>query len=155
MVVYLPNGALTSGAATRLASRSTRPAADVYRDGDDYVLAVELPGVEASSIDIDVSNQVLTVKAERTPRLGEGVTWIARERATGSVQRRFSLGRSVDTESISANYVNGVLHVVLPVSEASKPRKVEVSTTSPAVSASEAPAAAESASAEDSAAVAA
>jgi HSP20 family protein len=103
-----------------------RMPADAYRDGDRYVLAVELPGVDPASIDVDVDGQTLTIKAERAAQAGEGSTWITRERWSGSVERRFSLGRSIDTAAISAGYENGVLSVSIPVSEAAKPRKVEV-----------------------------
>jgi HSP20 family protein len=65
------------------------------------------------------------------------MTWIARERSTGTFLRRFTLGQNVDTSSISANYENGVLSVVIPVAEKAKPRKIAVQT---AASASAAPA---------------
>jgi HSP20 family protein len=105
-----------------------RMPADAYRDGDHYVLAVELPGVDPTSIDVDVDGQTLTVKAERPARSAEGTAWITRERWSGAVERRFALGRSIDTAAISASYDNGVLSVSIPVSEAAKPRKVEVVT---------------------------
>ena len=56
------------------------------------------------------------------------MTWIARERSTGTFLRRFTLGQSVDTSGISANYENGVLSVVIPVAEKAKPRKIAVQT---------------------------
>lgn len=100
--------------------------ADAYRDGDHYVLAVEIPGVDPGSIDVKVDGQLLTIRAERTARTSEGVNWITRERWTGTVERRFSLGRQVDTSAISAGYDHGVLSIAIPVSEAAKPRRVEV-----------------------------
>ena len=99
---------------------------DLFRAGDTYVLNADLPGIDPSSVDVDVDGRVLTIRAERAPRTREGVTWMAGERPSGSIARRFSLGDSIATESISASYDNGVLSVTLPVSEASKPRKVEV-----------------------------
>ena len=47
---------------------------DLYRDGDHYVLNADLPGIDPGSVDIDVDGQVLTIRAERTPRSAEGVT---------------------------------------------------------------------------------
>ena len=101
---------------------------DLSREGDHYVLNADLPGVDPGSVDVDVDGQVLTIRAERTPRTENGAKWLARERPTGSFLRQFNLGEGIDTASISANYENGVLSVVLPVSEKAKARKVEVQT---------------------------
>ena len=103
---------------------------DLYRDGDHYVLTADLPGIDPGSVDIDIDGQLLTVRAQRTPRSQEGVTWLARERQSGTYLRQLTLGQGIDTTSISANYDNGVLSIVIPVSEQAKPRKVEVSTVS-------------------------
>ena len=99
---------------------------DLYRDGDHFVLNADLPGIDPGSVDIDVDGQVLTIRAERTPRSQEGVKWIARERTAGSYLRQLHLGTGLDLERISASYENGVLSVVIPVSEQAKPRKIQV-----------------------------
>lgn len=101
---------------------------DLYRDGDHYVLNADLPGIDPGSVDIDVDGQVLTIRAERTPRSVEGVAWIARERPGGSFLRQLNLGQGIDTAAISASYENGVLSVVIPVSEQAKSRKITVQT---------------------------
>ena len=105
---------------------------DLHRDGDHYVLAADLPGVDPGSIDIDVDGQLLTIRAERTARSDDGIRWISRERPTGSFLRQLTLGQGLDTSAISANYENGVLSVVIPVSEKAKPRKIEVQAGAPA-----------------------
>jgi len=102
---------------------------DVYRDADNYVLNADLPGIDPQSVDVDVDGQLLSIRAERTAPARDGVRWIARERSAGSYLRRFTLGQGIDTAHISASYDNGVLSVVLPVSEKAKPRKVEVQTS--------------------------
>jgi HSP20 family protein len=102
---------------------------DLYRDADNYVLNADLPGIDPDSVDVDVDGQLLSIRAERAPRTQEGVRWISRERSTGSYLRRFTLGQGIDTAHISATYDNGVLSVVLPVTEKAKPRKVEVQTS--------------------------
>jgi len=99
---------------------------DLYRDGDHYVLNADLPGIDPGSVDIDVDGQLLSIRAERTPRSADGVKWLARERSSGSFLRQFNLGQGIDTAAISASYENGVLSVVIPVSEKAKPRKIEV-----------------------------
>jgi HSP20 family protein len=99
---------------------------DLHRDGDHYVLSADLPGVDPGSIDVNVDGQLLTIRAERTVRSDEGVQWLVHERPSGSFQRQLTLGDGLDTGQISAHYDNGVLSVVIPVSEQAKPRKIEV-----------------------------
>jgi HSP20 family protein len=101
-------------------------AVDIYRADDVFTLAVDLPGVDANSIDVDVDGRTLTIRATRTAPAVEGATWLTRERSTGAIVRRVTLGDGIDTEHISADYVNGVLTVSIPVSEQAKPRKVAV-----------------------------
>jgi HSP20 family protein len=99
---------------------------DLYRDSDQYVLAADLPGVDPGSVDVDVDGQLLTIRAQRTAGVNEGAKWLSKERPYGSYLRQFSLGEGVDSERITANYDNGVLSVVIPVSEKAKPRKVQI-----------------------------
>jgi HSP20 family protein len=99
---------------------------DLYRSGDRYVLEADLPGVDPGSVDINVDNGTLTIRAERSPRAEESVQWIASERFTGSYMRQLSLGDGVDAEGISANYANGVLTLNIPVAEKAKPRRIQV-----------------------------
>ena len=99
---------------------------DLHRDGDHYVLSADLPGVDPGSIEVDVDGQLLTIRAERTLRSDSDVQWLAHERPSGSFLRQLTLGEGLDITSISAHYDNGVLSVVIPVSEQAKPRKIEV-----------------------------
>ena len=101
-------------------------AVDVYRADDVYTVAVDLPGVDANSIDVDVDGRALTIRATRTAPVADGATWISRERSTGSIVRRLTLGDGIETENISADYANGVPTVSIPVAERAKPRKVAV-----------------------------
>lgn len=118
--------------AMYLDSRPRLMPMDLSRDADRYVLNADLPGIDPASVDIDVDGQLLSIRAERPAPATDGVTWIARERSTGPFLRRFTLGQSVDTSNISANYENGVLSVVIPVAEKAKPRKIAVQSTTPA-----------------------
>ena len=99
---------------------------DLFKSGDHYVLLADLPGVDPGSIDIDVDNGTLTIRAERTSRSDDGVEWLASERFTGSFMRQISLGDGVDGNLISASYDNGVLSVTIPLAEKAKRRKIDV-----------------------------
>jgi HSP20 family protein len=98
---------------------------DLFREGDHYVLAVDLPGVDPGTIDVACEDRTLTIRAERTGRSGEG-QWLVRERPTGTFARQLTLGRGLALDKISASYADGVLTLTIPVSEAAKPRRIEV-----------------------------
>ena len=100
---------------------------DAYRQGDHVLVHVDLPGVPASSIDLTVEKNVLTISAERSWTREEGTEVLAAERAQGRVSRQLFLGDGLDLEHVEADYRDGVLTVRIPVAEQAKPRKVQVS----------------------------
>jgi HSP20 family protein len=109
---------------------TTRPAAmpmDAFRDGDTFVVELDLPGVDPESIDLDVERNVLTVRAERRPSAGEDAEVLIAERPAGSFSRQLFLGETLDTERIDAAYDAGVLRLRIPVAEQAKPRKITIS----------------------------
>jgi HSP20 family protein len=110
---------------------------DLYREGDHYILSADLPGIDPGSVDIDVDGQLLTIRAERTASTQSEAKWLAKERPSGSFMRQFNLGDGIASESIAANYDNGVLSVVIPISERAKPRKVAVTSSGSSVKAAE------------------
>jgi len=107
-------------------------AMDAYRHGDEVVASFDLPGVDPASIDLEVDQNVLTVKAERHRELPEGSEVICSERSEGTVTRQVYLGDTLDIEHISARYDDGVLSVTIPVAEEARPRKVEIASARPA-----------------------
>jgi HSP20 family protein len=100
---------------------------DLYREGDHWVLNCDLPGADPGSIDVGVDGRVLTIRGQRTPS-GDAAEWLAQERPTGMFARQLTLGNAVDLDNIQATYANGVLSLTLPVAEAAKPRRIQVST---------------------------
>ena len=108
-------------------SRPTLMPVDSYRNGDEFVIAFDLPGVDKDAIDIDVERNVLTVRAERRPiDLGEEATAQLSERPLGVFSRQMFLGDALDTERIDAAYENGVLVLRIPIAEKAKPRKISI-----------------------------
>ena len=83
--------------------------------------------VDPNSIELTVEKNVLTVTAERARQWGEDVDEVVvSERPVGSFSRQLFLGETLDAEHIEANCENGVLTLRIPVAEAAKPRKVEI-----------------------------
>ena len=101
---------------------------DAYRRGDEFIVLFDLPGVDASSIDLTVERNVLTVKGERRFARQQGDEIIAAERPQGVFTRQLFLGDTLDGERINAGYHDGVLTLTIPISERAKPRRVEIST---------------------------
>ncbi|MFC5070502.1 Hsp20/alpha crystallin family protein [Kitasatospora cinereorecta] len=100
---------------------------DAYREGEEYVIALDLPGVAKDAIDIDVERNMLTVKAERRPTSrGEDAQVELSERPLGVFSRQLVLADTLDTERIRADYDAGVLTLRIPIAERAKPRKITV-----------------------------
>ena len=110
---------------------------DAWREGDTFVLELDLPGVNAESIDLDVERNVLTIRAERVSGNGD---WqmLAAERPRGAFSRQLVLGDNLDLDRIEASYRDGVLRLLVPVAEKAKPRRIEVRTDGQAPTAIEA-----------------
>jgi HSP20 family protein len=107
--------------------RPTVAPMDAYRDDDTFVLHLDLPGVSLDSIDLTVEQNVLTVRAERTPPAAEGAERVVDERTFGVFTRQLLLGDTLDADGLTADYVDGVVTIRIPVVKESKARKVEVS----------------------------
>jgi HSP20 family protein len=111
-----------------LSRRAGSTPIDAYRHGDQWVVKVDLPGVEASTIDLTVDRNVLRIEASRDWHPSEGDLVLAAERRRGGFARQLVLSEDIDTGNIQADYSDGVLTVTLPVAETAKPKKVIVST---------------------------
>lgn len=100
---------------------------DAFRTGDHFTVNFDMPGVDPASVEVTVEKNVLSVNAERhwTPEEGDQV--VIAERPQGRFERKLYLSDNLDTERIEAHYDRGVLSLHIPVSAASKPRKVQVS----------------------------
>ncbi len=116
--------------ARSAASEARSMPMDLYRDGDRFIVKIDLPGVEAESIDIDIDDRTLSVRAERKQ---SGFTtesdknhWVSKERSYGSYARQLTLGPGLNLADVSADYTDGVLTLTIPVAEEAKPRKVKV-----------------------------
>jgi len=99
---------------------------DAYRQGENFYVHLDMPGVDPSSIELTVEKNVLTVSAERNRQWGDDIELLVNERQTGTFTRQLFLGETLDAEHIQASCENGVLTITIPVAEKAKPRKVEI-----------------------------
>lgn len=106
-----------------------RPAAmpmDAFRNGEEFVVQFDLPGVSSDSIDLTVEKNVLTVHAERRRAEAEGVELVVGERPQGTFSRQLFLGETLDADRLEAQYTDGVLTLRVPIAEKAKPRRVPI-----------------------------
>jgi HSP20 family protein len=107
------------------------PVVDVNESARDVTIAVELPGIDPSAVDITYENDVLTVKGEKTSTRKEGETetrYHLVERTFGSFARSFRMPKGLDESKIDAQYANGVLTIRVPKAAVPAPRKIEIKT---------------------------
>jgi HSP20 family protein len=100
---------------------------DAYRKADEFLLQLDLPGVNVDSIELTVEDNVLSVRAERRPpEGGDGIETVITERPYGDFTRQVFLGENLDTTQIKAEYEAGVLTLSIPVAPHAKPRRIPV-----------------------------
>ncbi|MGW0390492.1 Hsp20/alpha crystallin family protein [Streptomyces sp. NPDC003042] len=109
------------------AARSAAMPMDAFREGDAFVVELDLPGVDPESIDLDVEQNVLNIKAERrTTASGDDREVLIAERPAGTFSRQLFLGETLETDRVEASYDAGVLRLTIPVAEQAQPRKIEI-----------------------------
>jgi HSP20 family protein len=111
----------------QVATGDWTPAVDIKEEVNQFVLYVDVPGVEAKDIDITTENGVLQIKGQRYTENKEERTGYKRiERTRGSFQRSFTLPDTADSDRISARNKNGVLEIMIPKHAQVQPRKIAV-----------------------------
>jgi len=115
------------GAAEGASPRVWAPPVDIRETEDALLIAVELPGLTKSEVDITLENNVLTLAGERKfEKDTKGEIWHRVERSYGAFSRSFTLPATVRTERVEATFADGILHITLPKVEESKPRKIAI-----------------------------
>ena len=99
---------------------------DVYRSGDSYLVELDLPGVSPDDIDVSVERNVISVRADRGATHRDEDEVVVCERPHMRFERQIYVSDNLDTDELEAGYDNGVLTLRVPVSQASRPRHVDV-----------------------------
>ena len=123
----------TGTSAAAAGGRGFVPAVEMFADGDDVIIRLELPGIDpAEDVDIEIAPGKLTIRGERKMTAAEdrgGV--IVRELRYGSFAREFALPEGVDESAVEARYDQGMLEVAVRgvVRRPPEPKKIEVRKT--------------------------
>jgi HSP20 family protein len=117
---------MTSGGSVTSGQSLSVPM-DVYRRGEEFLIEVDIPGVDASSIDMTVERNMVTVAGEIHAQHHDDDEVVLCERPHARFRRQVYLGDNLDTDNIQADYDKGVLRIRVPVIQQERARKVEVS----------------------------
>jgi HSP20 family protein len=101
------------------------PLLDVRETGEEYLVMVDLPGVKSEDVTIEINEQVLTISGSR-PGVETGEAQNV-ERPYGSFSRTLTLPTGVDSDSIAADYTDGVLTLHIPKPAEAQPKKISIS----------------------------
>ena len=101
------------------------PVADVYEQPGEYVVVLDLPGIDRDALEINLENDRLMVKGTRVTTNGEK-SQHRTERPQGKFNRSFGLPPAIDPEQIQAEYKDGVLSVHLPKRKEQKPQTLKI-----------------------------
>jgi len=107
--------------------RAWRLPVDVYSTEEEIVIQTAIPGVDPDEVEITIEGDTLTIRGELPAHL-ENVNYLFQERPVGKFIRALNLNIPVDAGKAEAAFENGLLTLVIPKSEAIKPRQIKVKT---------------------------
>lgn len=103
------------------------PLLNLTEDADKYYVRAELPGMKSEDLNIQVAAKSLSISGERKFEAEEaGSKYHRRERDEGQFSRVIGLPGEIDHDSVNADLKNGILTIQIPKAEATKPKKIEI-----------------------------
>ena len=102
------------------------PVTDIFETPEALTVVLEMPGVDRSSVEASVENDVLTIEGQIDFTKYEAMRPVYTEYNVGHYARRFEISDRIDQSKISAEIKDGVVTIVLPKGEQAKPRKIQV-----------------------------
>jgi HSP20 family protein len=102
------------------------PNVDISENEDGYRLSFEIPGTMKDDVKIWVENDLLTVSGEKKNNLGKEDVKVHSERSYGKFERSFRLPKNANKEEVKAEFIDGVLEVVIPKTEEAKPKEINI-----------------------------
>jgi len=107
-------------------TRRSYPSVNLFQNGDDTVLMAEVPGMKKEEVKIQIKDDLITISGDRKVEYPEKASVHRVERRGVSFNRTLKVPVKVDVNKVTAEYVNGVLKVVLPRAESDKPRMIDI-----------------------------
>lgn len=121
------DGAMRNDYFGRSTVASGNPSLNIFKDGENTLVTVEIPGVKKGDLKLEVKGKTLRIHGERKFKLPEGASLHRRERSNYTFDRTIQLSQEVDESKIKAELKDGVLAILLPPAEEHKPTAIAVS----------------------------
>ena len=102
------------------------PPINIFKQGDDFVAVIELPGIDKSSLSIEAKENTIRISGEKAPKYDQSASIHRRERLFGGFDRTISLPVQIDTDGIRAEYNDGLLALFIPRAASEKPRTIQI-----------------------------
>jgi HSP20 family protein len=103
------------------------PAVDILENQNEIMILADMPGVDGKDVDVDLREDVLSIRGVVSPAEDEKEVSVYREYNWGDYFRQFTLTEVIDQEKISAKMDDDVLRLTLPKKERVKPKKIQIS----------------------------
>ena len=113
-----------AGESDEIETADWHPAADVYDTEAAYLIAIDLPGVERSALDIDLDDEKLVIRGTRA--IDQGGEKARATRPHGRFRRSFTVPANVAHDGIRAEYKNGVLEITLPKRDEPRAQRIQI-----------------------------
>ena len=105
--------------------RKFQACCNIFKDEEQVILTLEMPGVSKDSLDVRVDNDTLIIEGRKHSSADDG-TYLIREIKNGDYYQEFTIDDTIDRNSIDASIQNGVVTLILKLKDSVKPRRIEV-----------------------------
>ncbi len=102
------------------------PVADIYETENEYVITMDMPGVEKADVDILIDKNDLTIQGTTSADAIETEDLLYSEYQLYNYKRNFIVGNDIESGKVNAAMNNGVLEITLPKKDEVKPKKIEI-----------------------------
>jgi HSP20 family protein len=126
-IMVRPNGETAVIHPRSFYEKRVVPPADIIETDANYIVRVDMPGADKSSIDLKIDGDTLRVQGNTSEYHREQPRMFLREIRPTTYEREFGLGRGVNREAVSAEYTDGVLYITIEKNEEMKPREIRIS----------------------------
>ena len=102
------------------------PPVEAWETEKEIFLSLDLPGISAEELDLQIEGDQLTIRGERKAS-DEQRNYRRKEKVYGKFYRAFNLTTPIEREKVTATYKSGVVEITLPKTEAVKPKQIKIS----------------------------